>query len=285
MKLCILVALLALTMSFDTTAHYVIGQMVSKDMQDNKSTYYKKVLDMLTPLVETTGAGNFPFLDAFAYASEIEEHGFSLGHEWHYQHNAFFDGVPEHDVEIYDKFNLLNEVTYSLFTVDATSNSRIDKTFGKSFMLRYLVNLIGEMHDPMHSVVRYSTAHKEGDDFGKLHKLSGNFKNLNELWGNAFGQYGHISYPIKTDKEVSEAATKIMEKYPRKSFENELKVDSKKAWNDASKDIAIEFAYTAKEGSTPSSDYMTEGSDKINRQMALAAYRIADQLVYCMDKQ
>ncbi len=76
-----------------------------------------------------------------------------------------------------------------------------------------------------------------------------------------------------------------MSDFSREDLATELKEDSKKAWSDASFAIAKEFAYAVEEGKKPSDEYKEEGAKVLRKQVALAGYRLADQLVYCMSKQ
>jgi len=66
--------------------------------------------------------------------------------------NSHFDGVPQHKTYDYSSYSLLDEITYGLFAVDTNSNSRINDLFGKSFMMRYVMNLIGEAHSPLNNI-------------------------------------------------------------------------------------------------------------------------------------
>lgn len=140
--------------------------------------------------------------------------------------NSFFDGVPSHDTYDYYNYNLLDEITYSLFAVDTNSNSRISDVFGKSFMMRYAMNLIGEAHSPLNNINRYSSKHPSGDNNGRLHSISissNSIKdylcmtglcsfynisspkatsNLHDYWGSSFGMFGMIAYPIKSTTTV-----------------------------------------------------------------------------------
>lgn len=285
MKIAFLAALVVSTMCFDISSQYIIAQMAMDDLTAHNKATLDQAQAMLEPLNELSGAGSHPFLDAAAWPTEIMSHGYNLADLWHFQNNPLFDGVEEHDVEIYDRFNLLNEITYSLFAVDAQANSRISKVFSKSYMLRYTMNLIAEVHSPMHNINLFNAKHKAGDEHGVDFKLTGTHKNLYDLWENSFGMFETHSYPISSDKEVQAHAAEIMAEYSREDLASDLKDDSKKGWSDASYDIAKDLAYTAIEGKTPEADYIEQGKAAIRRQMALAAYRVADQLVYCMSKQ
>jgi hypothetical protein len=170
---------------------------------------------------------------------------------------SWFDGVANFTTQSYPSYCLLDEVTYTLTTLNTNSNSRINDTFGKSFVLRYMMNLIGEVHSPLNNINRYSTSHPSGDDNGRLHKmtftspnsgLTAVSSNLHDAWGNAFGAFGNLTYPLTKLTEVQKFAADIMKAYPRSFFVNELKDVSKLSWSTASYTIAKEQAYILKEG-------------------------------------
>ena len=135
--LALLVSFLAVSSAFDVSSHYVVAQIALQDLQ---ATYgakvHSEVMAMLAPIDSITGVGNFKFQDAFVYPLMEANNGYDLAHEWHYQELPFFDGIPEFSTEMFDKYNLLNSITYSLFTVDAARNSRISKEFPKAYELR-----------------------------------------------------------------------------------------------------------------------------------------------------
>lgn len=168
-------------------------------------------------------------------------------------------------------------------------------------MLRYAMNLIGEIHSPLNNINRYSNSHPDGDQNGKLHKMSytsvnqgirgalGNLtaiaSNLHETWATAFGSFGKIPYPLTKLSDVQKFANEIIQLYPRSSLVTELKETSKKAWSDQSTQIAKDYAYTVQEGSTTSADYKTKAMTQIKRLIALAGYRVSDNILDSMTKQ
>ncbi len=240
---------------------------------------------MVATIHNLTGAGNYAFHDAVAYPTVLMDGNFHLADLWHFQNYPFFDGVDTHDVEEYDKYNLLNEITYGIQAVDASSNSRIDKAFGKSFMLRYVMGLIADVHNPMHTTNGFSSAHKDGDNWGHDYKLKGDYGTLFDLWDNSLGMFGKMSYPLQDDTKVKEYAADITAEWNRDSLKTELKEDSKKAWAVAAHDIAEASVYSVTEGSTPSTEYLEKGRNLMRKLVALAAYRIVDQVIYMMGKQ
>ena len=48
----------------------------------------------------------------------------------------------------------------------------MDGMLEKSFMLHHLVHCVGDLHQPMHEISRYSKEHLSGDQGGNLFKLN-----------------------------------------------------------------------------------------------------------------
>ena len=169
-------------------------------------------------------------------------------------------------------------------TIDSNSG-RIDNTFGKSWNFRYYMALVADLHQPMHNMIRYSTSHPDGDDFGKLHKIKGEYSNLYDLFDDAFGQYRSLVYPLSSNTTLDKYVDQIMEDYPKSEFSSKIKDDSKSNWSKDSYNIAKDFAYSVLEGTTPTDSYMTQGKEYVNSQIALAGYRLSDRITYMMKYQ
>ena len=175
-------------------------------------------------------------------------------------------------------------------------------------MMRYAMNLIGEAHSPMNNINRYSSKNTHGDNNGKLHKISVSSSikdflcltglcnlynisnvqatsNLHDYWGNSMGLFGTITYPLQSTTKVATFADSIMAIHTRVTLKSELADVSKKSWSDKAFGIAQTFAYTVADGTAPSASYVSQGKDTIKKQLALAAYRIVDQIIYCMKAQ
>lgn len=179
--------------------------------------------------------------------------GFTLTELWDYEFTGFFDGVPEKKFEIHDKFDLLTSIGNSQTAVDWTSSSRIDKAFGKSWSLRYVMYLLGQIHQPLHNIIRFSAAHPDGDNFGKLHKIkSSSYSNLFDLFEDAFGQYPKLNYPLSSTTQLDDHVSKIMAAFPKSQFSKEISNIDKSSWSKDSYNIGKTFAYSLAEGAEPS---------------------------------
>lgn len=201
---------------------------------------------MLEPLDNLTLAGKYPFEDGAAYPNQEFGASFSLADQWRYEYTPYFDGVPKKDIEQHSDFSL-TEVSGEAQKCIDTKAGRIDGTFGKSWNLRYFAALLTDLHQPMHNIIRYSSSHPDGDDFGKLHSIKGDYKTLYDLFDDAFGQYKELSYPLTDIKTLDGYVDQIMADFPKSEFSKEVQDEKKSKWTKASYKIATSFAYTLEE--------------------------------------
>lgn len=96
-----------------------------------------------------------------------------------------------------------------------------------SYRLRCLIHYIGDLHQPLHSVSRFSKKQSKGDFGGNGYWISsyGAFRNLHSLWDSGMNKYVKgINPPLNDYKEwpaISSFATEISEKFPRSELELE----------------------------------------------------------------
>ena len=138
----------------------------------------------------------------------------------------------------------------------------------------------------MRNIIRFSSTHSNGDEFGKLHKIDDtDYSNLFDLFEDAFGQYRALQYPLSSTTTLDKYVAEIVDSYPKSAFAKEIKDISKSNWSKQSYNIGKGFAYTIVEGTKPSKEYMRSGEDIVNKQLALAGYRLSALISYMMSKQ
>ena len=178
---------------------------------------------MLEPIDDLAKAGKYKFVDATVFVRTQEEAGFSLTSLWGYEFEPYFEGVDKKDIETHKKFSLLSIIGMSQATIDGNPSSRIDPAFGKSWNLRYVMNLVGQIHQPMRNIIRYSNAFQDGDNFGKDQKISiSGYKNLFDLFEDAVGQYRDLNYPLSSTIQLDSYVDKLMKDFPKSDFGGKL---------------------------------------------------------------
>eukprot|EP00343_Euplotes_focardii_P008154 CAMPEP_0205822558 /NCGR_PEP_ID=MMETSP0206-20130828/13041_1 /ASSEMBLY_ACC=CAM_ASM_000279 /TAXON_ID=36767 /ORGANISM="Euplotes focardii, Strain TN1" /LENGTH=268 /DNA_ID=CAMNT_0053118935 /DNA_START=61 /DNA_END=867 /DNA_ORIENTATION=+ len=263
----------------------IIARIAEKDLEQNAKASLTQALKMLEPLNEFTGADEFSFVDASAFINAQEDAGFTLTSEWGYEYTPFFDELEEIEVESHNKFNLLQTTGMSQATVDASSGSRIDKTFGKSLNLRYVMNQVGKIHQPSRNINRFSSSYPKGNNFGKDQKISiEGYKNVFDLFEDAIGQYPKFNYPLTKTNELNTYVDQIMTEFPKSNFKSQVADTTKSNWSKESFEIAKSMIYSSTLSSHNVGD-VDELKAAVNKQLALAGYRLSILVQYMMSMQ
>ena len=202
---------------------------------------------------------------------------------WHYVDIPFFDGVPERADAGPEPENALARINWAIGSLRRGTTGK-DKTDAE--LVGFLFHLVGDVHQPLHSVTRVTTAHPDGDAGGNLFKIQmppdAHITNLHAFWDAAGGAFGWVSPKRPLDKAGQERihalAEELMKDYPADAMPEWKDLDPH-TWVMESNALARDVAYkNIAEGATPSAAY-TDAAQKLSRKrLALAGYRLAGVL-------
>ena len=109
-------------------------------------------------------------------------------------------------------------------------------------MLRYLIHVVGDIHQPLHSCSLYSKSMyngelREGDMGGNKIPVNdifkGGIKNLHALWDSGIGLYqGRLKLPLKSDElsRIENIAVELMDEFPIDSFQGKDMIVDYNVW-------------------------------------------------------
>jgi hypothetical protein len=156
-----------------------------------------------------------------------------------------------------------------------------DVQFEKSMMARYLIHVLGDIHQPLHATSLFDdNKFKNGDQGGNLFliKFQEGIDNLHKLFDSGAGVFKDtLKRPLnKADQDyLDNTAREIMAEFNPKDLP-ELKNTDFSDWAQESHDISQHFVYPGitYEG-TPSQEYLDTAFKIIKRRIALGGYRLA----------
>lgn len=161
--------------------------------------------------------------------------------------------------------------------------SGVSWLIGDGMNLRLLIHYLGDMHQPLHTVSRYTKEFPNGDMGGNLFMLQekDNVTELHALWDS-----GVYEFDQDLDRPLNETAWKwldgVSERLRKENTMDDLKDLLKKPeseWASEGYEIASKFVYDIKENSMPSEKYIEQGQKYVNHQLALGGYRLANLLI------
>ncbi len=145
--------------------------------------------------------------------------------------------------------------------------------------LAWLMHLVGDVHQPLHSSARVTALEPNGDRGGNDFKLD-----EEETWGNLHGYWDGIQLRARRKRHsegypgwIDRIADEIMTLHPRESIKGDLAVEGFENWSKAGAELARTRLYPSHlvRDAQPPHRYLDEVRDVADRQMALAGYRLA----------
>lgn len=150
--------------------------------------------------------------------------------------------------------------------------------YDRARFLSFLTHIVGDLHQPLHTVTLYSKAHPDGDKGGNLYIIQHENKkaNTHSLWDSALGTFAGKNG--RATDHAKELAVTLMQLYPASSFGDRVNDLDAASWAREGFENAKKYVYTTPENAAPSTEYLTTGRRIAEQQAALAGYRLANLL-------
>ena len=198
---------------------------------------------------------------------------------WHYVDYPFFDGVPVNPKVGPDAENALSRINWAINTLREGAGA----PKREAEVLAFLYHLVGDVHQPLHTVARVTAANPNGDQGGNLFKIKmpadTHISNLHSFWDAAGGAFGFQGPKRPLDDagkaRILSLAEAAMKDFPAESMPESANLDPHD-WVMESNKLAREVVYrNITEGSEPSKAYTDEAQRLSRKRLALAGYRLA----------
>ncbi len=151
----------------------------------------------------------------------------------------------------------------------------------KARQLRFMVHIVGDIHQPLHAASYFSAQFPSGDRGGNDWPVAG-FSwttELHALWDGGLGQWqDDLVRPLNATGTawVTALSASVRALYPVASLAPEIAVYNASTWAAESFKLAEDFVYTAPQAPAPIPDaYLQKGKAMVLRQLAIAGYRLA----------
>jgi len=261
----------AAAQAWNATGHMVIAAIARTNLTPTAKTEADRLLKIGADL-----SGNDDFITVGPWADDYRSNHRETG-PWHYK-DLFFraDGKPATNKP--DDINAVSKIRE--FTAILSDKSRTDAD--RAFALRFLIHLVGDIHQPLHATAQESDARPSGDRGGNSFLIlppdgaERGPRNLHSLWDSGAGLF--LNKPIGEMKPSAEAQAKeLMTSIPRTALPKVDETDPDK-WTEEGLEAAKSVVYTTTEGEAPKPDYIKKAKDLAAHRAALAGYRLADLL-------
>lgn len=283
--LLILISFQSLAFSWWDSGHMVVAKIAEERLNENAKNEINELIELIGP----TCPDSATFIEAACWLDDILNRGVSMVATWHgragpYSPDRFLSDQEIDQISV--KYQNNDGVAAVQRSIATLSNSQAGK-WEKAFMLRVLLHVVGDLHQPLHCTQVYSRQFPEGDKGGCGFSLIGpedlSKKHLHALWDSILLlDTARQVRPLNDDSLhfIEELADKITKEYPEDTLP-EKDITSPEKWADESYQ-AGKKAYSGIEiNSVPSNEYLEKSRTVACRQLALAGYRLAKILNDC----
>jgi hypothetical protein len=211
------------------------------------------------------------FVTASVWADDLKAKGVRAYDEWHYKDLPLEEGAVGHAPP------KSANVEWAIEQCEKTLRSPAAPDSEKARALKFLIHFVGDAHQPLHCVGRYTNLNPDGDQGGNRHLLEGGkYRNLHAYWDSGAGLFEDIARPLTTEGEKQLAA--IVDEALKANPVDKLpgaKVLRPAVWIQEGYALAKEAVYVIPENSAPTDRYRQSVQRHSRRQVALAGVRLA----------
>ena len=276
MKKIILSVTLLLTatssLGWNSAGHKIIANIAYEHLTPRA----KQAVDKLTWTQEDqmfSGQSRFQYISTWAdYIRGQGDHRFDKCHYIGLPLSA--DGTR---VKAFRSPNVVSAIENAESILKNPETSEADKRL----YLKLLVHFVGDVHQPLHTVSRYSRYNKNGDRGGNAIKIKAPYaNNLHKYWDDGVGLFRKhgTHYPKLRSVGIRQISTMVETKYPLNAFNPSLLNCNPMMWAIEGRDLASEYVYSIRYGSRPKEQYVIKGQQLVMERLAIAGYRLATLL-------
>lgn len=238
-------------------------QLIAQIAYDNLTPKAKKIVNQYNrSLNKFSPSSNFVFAATWLDSVRTKDvHWFDA---LHYIDIPFSnDGTPLPSVQ---EMNALWGIKQAISVL----SSKRSTTRDKGLSLRILIHIVGDIHQPLHTVSQISNKLPKGDLGGNLFKLGKNpiGDNLHKYWDNGAGVLVGQSKKF----QVKNKARELEKKW---SCSDAYKLKNPVQWVHESHQIALKQAYTLNPGTKPNKRYQLNTQNISQKQIFTAGCRLA----------
>ncbi len=259
--------------AWDRFGHLLVGAMAWEHMED---TTRAAAVELLKSAPSDAGLALLAlsprdlFLHAAYWPDVVRDEAWPARKEaydrptWHYVNHFWRDGEPLPETgtlgELLERLNVLG------------------RGLDGGVEVSWLLHLVGDVHQPLHSSSRVTDREPEGDRGGNDFGLDDfETSNLHAYWDTILKRIHRKRHSESSTAWVSRVARELMESHPPESLRDAIAVAGFEAWSKASAEIAMTRAYPEylSRDAVPPAGYEAEASEIASKQVALAGYRLA----------
>lgn len=260
-------SLSAATFSWNALGHMLIAQIAYQHLNPNT----QKQVDTLIEKFQLEYPDITMYMQAAAWPDAIRGQNIETYTHWHYIDYA----ISTDGSSLKNLFDTDNSEWAIHNIIPVVKNAKANP-FERVRFLAFLTHIVGDMHQPLHSVSNITAKNPNGDRGGNDYYVYVNKEriNLHRLWDGGVGSFSDNATP----DQVIALASRIQQTYPESSFGNKVNDLNPADWSKENINLALQNVYSTPEEQAVSNNYIQTNQVAATQQVALAGYRLAKLL-------
>src|SRR3990167_1519864 len=225
--------------AWNALGHMVVANIAYQNLEPN----VKKKIDNIVSYFSLEYPGMASFLQMAYWPDTLHAQKIETFTHWHYIDIPFSqDGSPLKNIMDTDN------IVWAIINIEPIIKYNHTNPYELARFLAFLIHIVGDIHQPLHTVSYISVAYPNGDQGGNLYFIRYNNERikLHRLWDSGLGMFDQSA----TQENADILTAIILKHYPKT------------------------YVYVPPADQTPSADYLETGRKISEREIALAGYRL-----------
>lgn len=276
------------------TPHMLVALLAEQELKEKHPEVFSKVIETLSPLTKYFKERKESMVEASLASDHIKDDHFKFLEKSHFvDYPIYYKADPDlkfRDSEKLSSLKFMKDAVPILKRIN--SSLKVKEKLMKSIFLRWVIHIVGDMHQPLHSATLVSKVLFKGkiskSDWGgnliKLSTFNQNVTNLHSLWDSAGIRYTvRPDLPLSPDgvKRLEKLADEVKNNFPTSLFGKSCQEKMPEVWANEAFKVAKDIVYKDVE-LTPqvTGDYVYLSRRETDRMISLGGCRLANLLVY-----
>lgn len=253
-----------MTYSWNATGHQVIANIAYQNLKPQA----RDKVDKLVGYMHEQYPQMSTFINISTWPDSIRAQKIETYTHWHYINVAFSnDGT-----QLKNLIDSVNAVWAMNQIVKIVKNDKAN-SYERVRFLSFLTHIVGDLHQPLHTVSYMSAVFPEGDRGGNDYfvQFDNKRKNLHQIWDGGVSAF----VGDHTQDQINTISNSIMAHYPEHYFGDRVNKLKPEDWVIEGMENAKQYVYNTPKNQKVSAEYIEQGKQIIEQEAALAGYRLA----------
>jgi len=270
--------------------HMLVSRIAEEHLSKNDPVAYSDFSNLVVSFNKLTDGRSNTFVESAVWADDIKNNGATLFNPYHYIDRIYDpDGLMP---ILKDKNKDINVVNTLGWVQTILKNNKGFISFERAMMARFLMNLVGEIHQPLNNVQMFNTtkAYLNGDGGGlfiNLTTATNKTVNLHDFVDSgaeflqSIGSASMLPRPLSSSglQLLDQMTGAITAEFPLETFGDLPKILNPNTWSLESYQEAVTTIYPfVQNHKAVTGDWANQVALLTRRKIALAGYRLANMI-------